>query len=173
MNTKKLTLVLVICGIMVSSNAMSQAWFTIQDSSSLLGEVSSPELTACGPADFAGPSLTITFNITELSPWAYLYLEAMGVDPDAATFQDKVYFNNQYLGDLGGFQGFDCNEWDTLFMAMVGNLLVLGPNEIRIESGQSAASGQYDDFVVRHLRIYPDTVPVTTSTWSRVKAVYR
>ena len=174
MGNKKLMSILVICGVMVlvSSSAIGQEWYSIQEDPSLLGEAT-PELAACGPVDPAGTILTVNFNITELSPWAYLYVEAMGVDPDAANFQNKIFFNDQYLGDLAGFQGFDCNEWDTLFMAMIGNLLLLGPNEIRIESGYSDAAGMFDDFVVRHLRIYPDTVPVESTTWSSVKAVYR
>lgn len=175
MDSKRLMTIVITCAVMVlvSSNAMSQEWFTIQEDPSLLGEVASPELSACGPVDPVGTSLTITFNITELSPWAYLYVEAMGVNADAANYQNKVYFNGQYLGDLAGFPGFDCNEWDTLFMAMIGNLLVMGPNEIRFDSGYSDVDGLYDDFVVRHLRIYPDTVPETSTSWSRVKAVYR
>jgi hypothetical protein len=173
MDTKRLMAILVVCGVLVCSNAMSQEWYSIQEDPELVAEVSSPELAACGPYVTVGTSLTINFNITELSPWAYLYVEAMGVDPDAVNYQNKVFFNNQYLGDLAGFEGFNCNEWDTLFMAMIGNLLVLGPNEIRIESGYNDSTGLWDDFMVQHLRIYPDTVPTTTSTWSRVKAVYR
>jgi hypothetical protein len=117
--------------------------------------------------------LTITFNITELSPWAYLYLEAVGVDPDVSTFQNRVFFNDQELGILTGYEGFDCNEWDTLFMGQIGNLLQTGENTIRIVAGYDAANELWDDIWVRHIRIYPDTVPVTTTSWSSVKAVYR
>jgi len=173
MDTKRLFAILVVCGVLVCSNAMGQEWFSIQEDPELLADVASPELSACGPAVTVGTSLTINFEITELSPWAYLYLEGLGVDADAVNYQDKVFFNNQYLGDLAGFEGFDCNEWDTLFMAMIGNLLQLGQNEIRIESGYSDSTGLWDDFMVQHIRIYPDTVPVTTSSWSRIKAVYR
>jgi hypothetical protein len=175
MNSKKMSALLVTCGLMIlfAGNALSQEWYSIREASEHIGIESYPELTTCGPADPVGTVLTITFNITELSPWAYLYLEAVGVDPDGASFQNKVFFNNQEIGTLTGYEGFDCNEWDTLFMAGIGGLLNMGGNEIRIESGFKEGTEEWDDFWVRHIRIYPDTVPETPTSWSKVKAVYR
>ena len=175
MKSNNITAILVTCCvvIMLSGNAFGQEWFSIRESAEHIGNVSFPELGTCGPVDPVGTFLTIPFDITELSPWAYLYLEAVGVDPDGDTFQNRVFFNDQDLGTLTGYEGFDCNEWDTLFMGQIGNLLQTGENTIRIVAGYDEVTGEWDDIWVRHIRIYPDTVPETSTSWSRVKAVYR
>lgn len=175
MKSNKITTILLTSClvILLSGNAFGQEWFSIRESAEHIGNVSFPELGACGPVDPVGTSLIINFNITELSPWAYLYLEAVGVDPDGATFQTKVYFNGQELGTLAGFEGFDCNEYDTLFMGGIGGLLQMGENTIMIIAGYDEVTEEWDDIWVRHIRIYPDTVPETSTSWSRVKAIYR
>jgi len=157
----------------LASTAAGQDWYSIHEESEHLGDQSYPGYPDCGPADPIGTSMTITFEITDLSDWTYLYLEAVGVDPDVENYQNRIFFNDQHVGNLDGYPGIDCDDWDTFFEVAIDDLLLVGENDIRIESGYYKVTGEWDDFWVRHIRLYSQPVPVTPASWSRIKAAYR
>ena len=156
---------------MVGASVCSgQAWIDIFEGPEHLGNQYYSQY--CEPYEPIGTELDITFTANEISDWAYLYLEAFGVDPDEETFQNEVFLNGELVGSLQGFPiAGDC-VFQTVFAAYIGDILQLGDNTLLIVSGYDGGSN-WDDYWVRNIRVYPSSIPYQGESWGSLKAFYR